>query len=120
MGALHYVPMAGRQSLRSTIAISLLATVAWSVVTVWTDGGTWRDSLFLAPLFFAMIFFTMLATNRLSARLGARLEARQKAKQPQRGPTAVPPTSERSEHNQRRRERLRTDRARADRDRRRH
>ena len=104
------------QPLRTTIAFALIATAIWSVVTVWLEGGSWVDAAKFAPFFFAVLFFTMLATNRLSTSLANRVEARRAARAPQRGPAVVPPTSERVDHNQRRRQRA--DRARAERRRR--
>ncbi|MSQ30424.1 MAG: hypothetical protein EXR64_00125 [Dehalococcoidia bacterium] len=102
--------MGRRQPLRQTFFFSLVATAISSAVLAWTDGGGWADAASIAPLFFAMIFFTMLATNRLSSSLADRVAARQAAKAPPRGPAAVAPTGERPDHNQRRRQRA--DRAR--------
>lgn len=116
-GKCDRLPRMGRpQSFRTTLTFALIATAIWSVVTVWLDGGSWRDSAKLAPFFFAMIFFTMLATNRLSTSLANRMAARQAARAPQRGPAVIAPTSDRVDHNQRRRQRA--DRARAERRRR--
>ncbi|MFA7250058.1 MAG: hypothetical protein WC273_10555 [Dehalococcoidia bacterium] len=109
--------MGRRQSLRTTLLFSLVATAIWSVVLVYTDGGTWTDAAIRAPLFFAMIFFTMLASNRLTSWLANRIATREAAKAAaSRGPAVVPPSSERADHNQRRRQRA--DRARAERRRR--
>ena len=102
-------------SVKSTAGLSGIAAVIWAIVTVWTDGGdsdSITGAIMLAPFFFALFFFTMLATNRLTSRLSDMAGARRAANAPPRGPAAVEPTSERVEHNQRRRERQRTDRRR--------
>ncbi len=105
------------QSLLATIALSLLATGVWSLVSVQLDGNRWSEALKFAPFFFTLIFATMLATNRVSTYLANRMAARNEAKAAAlRGPVAVAPTSDRIEHNQRRRQRA--ERARADRRRR--
>ncbi len=103
--------------MTSTLILSIGATVLWSIVTVKMEGGPWTSAAKFAPLFFVMIFGTMLATNRLSTMLANRMASRDAAKiAAKRGPVAVAPTSERIEHNQRRRKRA--DRARAERRRR--
>ena len=102
--------MGRRQPLRQTLFFSLVATAISSAIVVYTDGGNWADAVRMSGLFFVMIFFTMLATNRLSSSIADRVAARQAAKAPPRGPTTVAPTGERADHNQRRRQRA--DRAR--------
>jgi len=105
------------QSLLSTFVLSVLATAVWSFVSVKMDSNPWQDALKFAPFFFALIFGTMLATNRLSIILANRMAKREAAKAAaNRGPVAPVATSERVEHNQRRRQRA--DRARAERRRR--
>lgn len=103
------------QSVRATFLYSLAGTAVWMGLLVWWDQYTPRDAAIISPLIFVMFFSTMLASNRLSAALARRLDARRAARAPQRGPAVVEATSERVEHNQRRRERLRTERARTDR-----
>ena len=102
--------MGRRQPLRQTFFFSLVATAISSAIVVWTDGGDWANVAQVSALFFVMIFFTMLATNRLSSSIAGRVAARQAAKAPPRGPATVAPTGERADHNQRRRQRA--DRAR--------
>jgi len=100
------------QSIQATALYSFAGTAIWLGLLVYWDEYTVRSALFIAPLIFVMFFSTMLASNRIAASLAARAEARRKAREPQRGPAVVPPTSERVEHNQRRRERQRTERRR--------
>lgn len=109
--------MRSPQSLLTTVILSLIATAAWTVITVKMEDSPLTDALQFAPLFFGMIFGTMLLTNRISTSLSNRMASRNSAKQAaQRGPVNAPPTGDRIEHNQRRRQR--SDRARADRRRR--
>lgn len=107
--------MARRQSVRTTLLFAIAGTLVWVLVTKWVDDGGWREALLIAPLFFAMIFFTMLATNRISVMLQNRVEARRIEKdiaEGRRGPAEVAPTSDRIEHNVRRRSRQRAERRR--------
>lgn len=109
--------MRRQQSIYTTFVLSVILTAVWSVATVKIEGGAWTDAAKVAPLFFAMIFFSMLATSRLSTYIANRVAARADAKAAaNRGPVAVPPTSDRIDHNQRRRQRA--DRARTERRRR--
>ena len=103
------------QSIRTTFLFSLVGTIVWLGLLVWWEDYTPRNAVIISPLIFIMFFSTMLASNRLSAALARRAAARKAANAPQRGPAVIPPTSERVEHNQRRRERLRTERPRTDR-----
>ncbi|MGE3855510.1 MAG: hypothetical protein AB7G21_00985 [Dehalococcoidia bacterium] len=100
------------QSIRATFLYSLVGTVLWLGLLVYWGEYTPTNALVIGPLIFLMFFSTMLATNRLSAALARRVEARRKANEPPRGPAVVAPTSDRVEHNQRRRERQRTERRR--------
>jgi hypothetical protein len=103
------------QSVRATFLYSLAGTAAWLGLLVWWEDYTPREAVMISPLILVMFFATMLASNRLTATLARRADARRAANAPQRGPAVIPPTSERVEHNQRRRERLRTERPRTDR-----
>jgi hypothetical protein len=103
------------QSIRSTFLFSLAGTVIWLGLLVYWEDYTPRNAAIISPLIFLMFFSTMLASNRLSTAVANRLAARKAARGPQRGPAVIPPTSERVEHNQRRRERQRAERARTDR-----
>ena len=108
--------MRRQQSIYTTFVLSVILTAVWSVATVKIEGGAWID-VPRTVLFFTMIFFSMLATSRLSTYLANRVAARADAKAAaNRGPVAVPPTSDRIDHNQRRRQRA--DRARTERRRR--
>ena len=107
--------MRRQQSIYTTFVLSVILTAVWSVATVKIAGGAWTDAAKVAPLFFAMIFFTMLATNRISVMLQNRVEARRIEKdiaEGRRGPAEVAPTSDRIEHNVRRRSRQRAERRR--------
>jgi len=95
--------MGARQSIRTTLLLALAATAVWTAVTVGLDRGGLRQSLLISPLFFALIFFTMLMTNRLTAAVADRVVRRREANAPPRGPAAPPPSSERPEHARRRR-----------------
>jgi hypothetical protein len=108
--------MGRRQPLWQTFGFSILFTVVWAAVSIWSAAGAWQETARFGPFFFVMIFFTMLATNRVSASVAARAAARQAARAPQRGPAVIPPTGERIDHNQRRRQRA--ERARSERRRR--
>ena len=98
------------QSVRTTFIFSLIGTVAWLGLLVWWEDYTPREAAIVSPLIFLMFFSTMLASNRMTAALARRADARRAAKLPPRGPAEVAATSERVEHNQRRRERQRTER----------
>lgn len=100
------------QSIRATLLYSLAGTAVWLGLLVYLGEYSPQTALAILPFIFLLFFSTMLASNRLSAAVASRLEARRRAKEPQPGPTEVAPTSERAEHNQRRRERQRTERRR--------
>lgn len=105
-------PPVRTQSVRATFLYSLAGTVVWLGLLVYWGEYSPQNALVILPFIFLMFFSTMLASNRLSAAVASRLEARRRAKEPQPGPAVVAPTSERVEHNQRRRERQRTERRR--------
>lgn len=100
------------RSVRSTLTFAIIGTIAWCGVLIYWDGVAWRETLLMSPLLFGLFFFTMLASNRISVAIARRQAVRTAAKQPPRGPSTVAPTSERVEHNLRRRERQRTERPR--------
>ena len=100
--------------MRATLIWSLLFAIAWTAFGVYNNTYDWRGALLLGPVIFFMFFGTMLLSNRVSAALARRVDARNAAKAAAgRGPSTTEPSSERAEHNQRRRQRA--DRARAER-----
>ncbi len=91
------------QSLRSTLIWAFLATAIWGVVSIQTQDMPVKTALFLAPFFFAVLFFTMRLTNRIGDAIARRAAARAALNAPPpRAPLA--PSTERPEHAQRRRQ----------------
>ena len=85
----------GKQSARSTFLLALTAVSVWATLSV-----TWGEqdpvvTAVIAPIFLAIIFFTMRFTNRLTANLVDRFGPK-----PPEPPPPTPPSSARPEHAQ--------------------
>ena len=102
------------QSWRATLVYSVIASAIWCAVMVWNDDASISAALILLPVFFVLIFATMLGTNRLTVYLtGRMLRRREQAVRNTQGASravgasdgAPVAPSERPEHAQRRRSR---------------
>ena len=102
---------------RSTFLFAAGGTAVWLVVMRYMYQTSYQELAVTGAIYFVIIFGTMLMTNRMTGALTRRVEAREALKRAEsRGPATTEPTSDRIEHNQRRRQRA--DRARAERRRR--
>ena len=95
-------PRGAQQSLRATIIWAFVATSIWAVVSIRFQDMPLETALWMTPFFFAILFFTMRATNRISTALVRRADERAARNAPPPKPPPQP-SSERSEHVQRRR-----------------
>jgi hypothetical protein len=102
------------QSLRTTLIFAAVAAGIWSLISLLFVGDSPLTVLLTAPFFFAIIFFTMRFTNRLTTwilnRSGAaeKAEARRRERQGKRpvpGPAEQEMRTDRPDHVRRRRER---------------
>ena len=94
----------GSQSMRASLIWAGISTLGWAVVSIrFLDPPMpLKDVAIMAIPFFAVLFVSMRATNRLSLAVARRVEARAARNAPP--PKAPPvPSSERPDHAQRRR-----------------
>ena len=90
------------QSIRTTLIWAFLATAVWGTVSIRFQDMPLTTALLLGPFFFAVLFFTMRATNRIGDIVARKAEERaQRNAPPPKAPPA--PSSERPDHAQRRR-----------------
>ncbi len=94
--------MGSPQSVRATLILSAFAVAVWAAVSVAWGGQPLAGTLVLTPVFFAVVFFTMRMTNRLTGGLLGRF-----GRKPTEPAPPTPPSSDRPEHAQRRRRRRR-------------
>jgi hypothetical protein len=92
------------QSLRTTLVFALVASIVWVFITTTWGGATTREGLFGFPVFFAVIFFTMRLSNRLTTFAVGRWGPKPPPPQP-KGPARIEASEEQAEHSRRRRSR---------------
>ena len=98
--------------MRETLVLSAVFTVAVSAFNLWRSDTELLAAAALAPLFFAVMFFTMRASNRIGQFIGNRWGRAADAPEPEEEPGRPPRESERPEHARRRRRRGRRRRGR--------
>lgn len=90
------------QSLRTTLVFAFVASVIWVFITSAWGGATTREALLGFPVFFAVIFFTMRLSNRLTTFAVGRWGPKPAAPQP-KGPARIEASEDQAEHSRRRR-----------------
>ena len=99
--------MGGQQSIGTTLMLSVLAVGVWALLSIVWGGQPVIATAVLAPVFLAIVFFTMRMTNRFTGGLLNRFGPK-----PPEPKAPTPPSSERPDHAQRRRQRRRRGRGR--------
>ena len=94
--------MGAQQPVWTTLLLSAFAVAAWAAISVFWGDQPVLGTLALTPVFFAIVFFTMRMTNRVTGGLLNRFGPK-----PPEPPEPTPPSSDRPEHAQRRRRRRR-------------
>ena len=98
--------------MRETLILSALFTVAISAFNLWRSDVDLLGAATLAPLFFAVMFLTMRASNRFGQMFAKRRGGAPALPEPADEPERPPRTSERPEHARQRRRRGRRRRGR--------
>lgn len=95
------------QSWKSSAAISIGVAIFFYVTQIRDENPTLLEAVSLTLFMFAIAFLTMRITARLVEGSVKRWGPKPKAPPPPPGPAVIAPTSERIEHNRRRRDRRR-------------
>jgi amino acid transporter len=91
------------QPIRTTIIFALVASLIWVGISYFLGPGSVTDVLIGFPIFFAVIFFTMRITNRMTVFALSRWGPKPPERAP-KGPAVTEATSERVDHAKRRRD----------------